>query len=101
MSRFVALAPGQVISDTAIVPGVYAKTLLYRNPHLTNMYMYTHYSMYDYGSLGLNRPYSDSMLGQHFLLLGIERLPDQAGWAARTIRTSCGPFQRPTITVVR
>jgi len=43
----------QVMSDAAILPGVYAKALLYRNPHLTNVYVHTYYSMYDYASLGL------------------------------------------------
>ena len=43
----------QVMSDAAILPGVYAKALLYRNPHLTNVYVHKYYSMYDYASLGL------------------------------------------------
>jgi len=42
----------QVMSDAAILPGVYAKALLYRNPHLTNVYVHKYYSMYDYASLG-------------------------------------------------
>jgi peptide/nickel transport system substrate-binding protein len=42
----------QVMSDAAILPGVYAKVLLYRNPHLTNVYVHMYYSMYDYASLG-------------------------------------------------
>jgi ABC-type oligopeptide transport system substrate-binding subunit len=43
----------QVMADAAILPGVYAKALLYRNPHLTNVYVHQYYSMYDYASLGL------------------------------------------------
>jgi peptide/nickel transport system substrate-binding protein len=43
----------QVMLDAAILPGVYAKALLYRNPHLTNVYVHKYYSMYDYASLGL------------------------------------------------
>jgi peptide/nickel transport system substrate-binding protein len=43
----------QIMSDAAILPGVYAKALLYRNPHLTNVYVHKYYSMYDYASLGL------------------------------------------------
>ena len=43
----------QVMADAAILPGVYAKALLYRNPHLTNVYVHPYYSMYDYASLGL------------------------------------------------
>jgi hypothetical protein len=35
------------------LPGVYAKALLYRNPHLTNVYVHEYYSMYDDASLGL------------------------------------------------
>jgi peptide/nickel transport system substrate-binding protein len=42
----------QVMADAAILPGVYAKALLYRNPHLTNVYVHKYYSMYDYASLG-------------------------------------------------
>ena len=42
----------QVMSDAAILPGVYAKALLYRNPRLTNVYVHKYYSMYDYASLG-------------------------------------------------
>jgi peptide/nickel transport system substrate-binding protein len=42
----------QVMSDAVILPGVYAKALLYRNPHLTNVYVSRYYSMYDYANLG-------------------------------------------------
>jgi peptide/nickel transport system substrate-binding protein len=42
----------KVMSDAAILPGVYAKALLYRNPRLTNVYVHKYYSMYDYVSLG-------------------------------------------------
>jgi len=40
------------MSDAVILPGVYAKALLYRNPHLTNVYVSRYYSMYDYANLG-------------------------------------------------
>jgi peptide/nickel transport system substrate-binding protein len=43
----------QVMSDAAILPGIYANALLYRNPRLTNVYVHAYYSMYDYASLGL------------------------------------------------
>ena len=42
----------QVMSDAVILPGVYAKALLYRNPHLTNVHVSRYYSMYDYANLG-------------------------------------------------
>ena len=42
----------QVMSDAVILPGVYAKALLYRNPHLTNVYVSRIYAMYDYANLG-------------------------------------------------
>jgi peptide/nickel transport system substrate-binding protein len=42
----------QVMSDAVILPGVYAKVLLYRNPHLTNVYVSRIYAMYDYANLG-------------------------------------------------
>jgi len=43
----------QVMSDAVILPGVYAKSLLYRNPNLTNVFVHLYYGMYDYASLGL------------------------------------------------
>ncbi len=43
----------QVMSDAVILPGVYAKSLLYRNPSLTNVYVNRYYAMYDYSGLGL------------------------------------------------
>jgi peptide/nickel transport system substrate-binding protein len=43
----------QIMSDAAILPGVYATALLYRNPDLTNVYVDPRYSMYDYAVLGL------------------------------------------------
>jgi peptide/nickel transport system substrate-binding protein len=42
-----------VMSDAVILPGVYARTLLYRSPHLTNVYVHKYYGMYDYASLGI------------------------------------------------
>jgi peptide/nickel transport system substrate-binding protein len=42
----------QVMSDAVILPGVDAKALLYRNPHLTNVYVHQYYGMYDYANLG-------------------------------------------------
>jgi peptide/nickel transport system substrate-binding protein len=41
------------MSDAAILPGVYVKILLYRNPHLTNVYVHRYYAMYDFASLGI------------------------------------------------
>jgi peptide/nickel transport system substrate-binding protein len=43
----------QVMSDAAILPGVYTKVLLYRNPHLTDVYVHRYYAMYDFASLGI------------------------------------------------
>jgi peptide/nickel transport system substrate-binding protein len=43
----------QVMSDAAILPGAYVKILLYRNPHLTNVYVHRYYAMYDFASLGI------------------------------------------------
>ena len=42
----------QVMSDAVILPGIDAKALLYRNPHLTNVYVHQYYGMYDYANLG-------------------------------------------------
>ena len=44
----------QVMSDAAILPGVYLKVLLYRNPYLTNVYVHRYYAMYDFACLGIN-----------------------------------------------
>jgi len=41
------------MSDAVILPGVYAKSLLYRNPNLTNVSLQRYYAMYDYATLGL------------------------------------------------
>jgi peptide/nickel transport system substrate-binding protein len=43
----------QVMSDAVILPGVYGRALLYRNPNLTNVYVQQYYAGYDYASLGL------------------------------------------------
>ncbi len=43
----------QIMSDAAILPVVYQKVLLYRNPHLTNVYVYPAYGMYNYAVLGV------------------------------------------------
>ena len=43
----------QIMKLAAIVPGVYQKALLYRNPDLTNVYVQTYYGMYNYAVIGL------------------------------------------------
>jgi peptide/nickel transport system substrate-binding protein len=43
----------QIMKDAGILPEVYAKSLLYRNPNLTNVYVQTYYGMYNYAVLGL------------------------------------------------
>ena len=43
----------QVMKDAAILPEVYAKSLLYRSPNLTNVYVQPYYGMYNYAVLGL------------------------------------------------
>jgi len=43
----------QVMKDAAILPGVYAKSLLYRGPTLTNVYVQPYYGMYNYAALGV------------------------------------------------
>ena len=44
----------QVMKDAAILPGVYAKSLLYRPPNMTNVFVQQSYGMYDYAVLGVN-----------------------------------------------
>jgi len=43
----------QVMKDAVILPGVYAKSLLYRSPTLTNVFVQPYYGMYNYSTLGL------------------------------------------------
>jgi peptide/nickel transport system substrate-binding protein len=43
----------QIMKDAAILPEVYAKSLLYRNPAVTNVYVQDYYGMYNYAVLGL------------------------------------------------
>ncbi|MDX6333588.1 MAG: peptide/nickel transport system substrate-binding protein [Streptosporangiaceae bacterium] len=43
----------RVMKDAAILPEVYAKSLLYRSPNLTNVYVQSYYGMYNYAVLGL------------------------------------------------
>lgn len=42
-----------VMSQADILPVVYAKSLLYRNPNVTNVYVDSYYGMYNYAVLGL------------------------------------------------
>jgi peptide/nickel transport system substrate-binding protein len=43
----------QVMKDAGILPEVYAKSLLYRSPQLTNVFVQPYYGMYNYSTLGL------------------------------------------------
>jgi peptide/nickel transport system substrate-binding protein len=43
----------EVMKDAAILPAVYAKSLLYRSPNLTNVFVQSYYGMYNYSTLGL------------------------------------------------
>jgi peptide/nickel transport system substrate-binding protein len=43
----------QIMKDAAILPEVYAKSLLYRSPSLTNVMVQPVYGMYNYATLGL------------------------------------------------
>ena len=43
----------QVMKDAAILPEVYAKSLLYRSPNITNVFVQPYYGMYNYSTLGL------------------------------------------------
>ncbi len=42
----------QVMKDAAILPEVYAKSLIYRGPDLTNVYVQPQWGMYNYAVLG-------------------------------------------------
>jgi peptide/nickel transport system substrate-binding protein len=43
----------QIMVDAGILPEVYAKSLLYRSPQLTNVFVQSYYGMYNYSTLGL------------------------------------------------
>jgi peptide/nickel transport system substrate-binding protein len=45
----------KVMDDAFVVPGVWAKGLLYRPPNLTNVFVTDGYQMYDYLALGTTR----------------------------------------------
>jgi peptide/nickel transport system substrate-binding protein len=44
----------QIMKDAGILPEVYAKALLYRNPAVTNAYVQAYYGMYNYAVLGVS-----------------------------------------------
>ena len=44
----------QAMKDAVILPGVYQKVLLYRNPSVTNVYVQTYYGMYNYAVMGVS-----------------------------------------------
>jgi peptide/nickel transport system substrate-binding protein len=52
-NSFTSQIDRQVMKDAGILPEVYAKSLLYRNPNLTNVYVQSYYGMYNYAVLGL------------------------------------------------
>jgi peptide/nickel transport system substrate-binding protein len=45
----------QLMKDAVFLPEVYAKSLLYRSPKLTNVYVQSYYGMYNYAVLGLKK----------------------------------------------
>ena len=45
----------KVMADAAIIPIVYDKALLYRNPEVTNVYVHPAYGMYNYVNLGIKQ----------------------------------------------
>jgi peptide/nickel transport system substrate-binding protein len=52
-NSYTAQVDRQVMKDAVILPEVYAKSLLYRSPNLTNVYVQPFYGMYNYAVLGL------------------------------------------------
>jgi peptide/nickel transport system substrate-binding protein len=44
----------QAMKDAVILPAVYQKVLLYRNPAATNVYVQSYYGMYNYAVIGVN-----------------------------------------------
>ena len=52
-NSYTAQIDHQIMKDAAILPGVYAKSLLFRTPTLTNVYVQPYYGMYNYAVLGV------------------------------------------------
>jgi peptide/nickel transport system substrate-binding protein len=51
-TKFWSQIDRQVMSQAVILPGVYAKSLLYRTPDLSNVFVHRYYAMYNYSTLG-------------------------------------------------
>ena len=45
----------KVMEDAYIIPGIWAKGLLYRPPNLTNVFITNGFQMYDYLAMGTTR----------------------------------------------
>jgi peptide/nickel transport system substrate-binding protein len=45
----------KVMDDAAIIPIIYEKALLYRNPEVTNVFVHSAYGMYDYATMGIKK----------------------------------------------
>ncbi|HEY2442848.1 MAG TPA: ABC transporter substrate-binding protein [Streptosporangiaceae bacterium] len=43
----------RIMADAGILPEVYAKSLIYRSPHITNAYIQPYFGMYNYAVLGV------------------------------------------------
>ncbi len=54
-SAMSSLIDQQVMKDSVMLPMVYAKSLMYRNPNLTNVYVQPSYGMYNYAVLGVKK----------------------------------------------
>ncbi len=50
---YTAQIDSRVMKDAAILPEVYARSLLYRSPNLTNVYVQPYYGSYNYAVLGV------------------------------------------------
>jgi peptide/nickel transport system substrate-binding protein len=45
----------KVMEDAAILPIIYEKALLYRNPEVTNVFVHSAYGMYSYAAMGIKK----------------------------------------------
>lgn len=45
----------KMMADAAIIPIIYEKVLLYRNPEVTNVFVHRAWGMYDYATLGIKQ----------------------------------------------
>jgi peptide/nickel transport system substrate-binding protein len=76
----------RVTQDAAFLPIVYSRSLLYRNPNVTNVYVNPALQMYDYAQMGLTKPgpFGLSRFAELLDVWGLLRtMRRRSGWRGR------------------